>query len=236
MLMRKALRSLGYDLHILPLTGLTLRDLQFDLPRLMRSRQPVVFDVGANKGQTINLMQRTLSKPRITAFEPNPDLVSFLQQNYASPTVRIENTALGSVAGNIEFCILENDELSSVLELDRMGSHPFINTPVRKRVTVPSTTLDSYAELHKVESIDLLKVDTQGYDLEVLRGAATLLTNKKVTLLLVEVNFVRLYEKQCSFAEIEEFLSARGYRLLCLYEVARNKRCLDWATACFCLG
>ena len=102
---RKILRNLGYDFHKLPQPGLTLRDLEFDLPSLGLSSQPTLFVVGANKGQTIQLMQRTLSNPRIFAFEANPDLASFLEQQYASSEVRVENTALGSAIGQVEFCI-----------------------------------------------------------------------------------------------------------------------------------
>jgi Methyltransferase FkbM domain len=81
--------------------------------------------------------------------------------------------------------------------------------------------------------IDLIKVDVQGFDLEVLRGAATILSEGAVKTLLVEVNFISLYENQCSFGELEQLLKGKGYYLVALYEVARKNLQIGWATACF---
>jgi hypothetical protein len=81
--------------------------------------------------------------------------------------------------------------------------------------------------------IDLLKIDTQGFDLEVLRGAAEMLCRRAIDTLLVEVNFISLYKGQGSFGEVERFLAEKGYGLLTLYEVNRPNFCMRWATACF---
>ncbi len=55
---RRILRRLGWDLHRLAAPYLTLRDLEFDLPYLLAQDSPCVIDVGANKGQTIDLVRR----------------------------------------------------------------------------------------------------------------------------------------------------------------------------------
>jgi hypothetical protein len=100
-------------------------------------------------------------------------------------------------------------------------------------VSVPMTKLDSYIKQKCLTHIDLLKIDTQGYDLEVLRGASTILDLRAVGTLLVEVNFTCLYEGQCSFGEIERLLKGKGYGLVALYEVVRTNLLISWATACF---
>ena len=120
-----------------------------------------------------------------------------------------------------------------MLALDRSDESPFSKEGTRCHVSVPITTLDLWVKKRRLTHIDLLKVDTQGFDLEVLRGASVTLSNKTVKTLLVEVNFVSLYEGQCSFGEIKSFLKDKGYGLMALYEVARVNLRMGWATACF---
>ena len=126
--LRHVVRRCGYDLHRLPLHSLTLRDLEFDLPILVQSTDPVVIDVGANVGQTIDLMRRTFSKPVIYSFEPNPDLVQVLRNRYEIGGVVVESVALGNSEGIATFHVSENSELSSLLELDRRKGNPFAAT------------------------------------------------------------------------------------------------------------
>lgn len=231
--LRRILRSFGYDFHSLPVKRVGLRDLRFDLPELVRSPSPVIFDVGANNGQTIELMKECFPTGQIVAFEPNPDLYSKLRTNFAAMSVLLEGVAVGNSTGEIDFIVLENDELSSVLEIDRHPDNPFSSTSIRRIVKVPITTLDAYCSANKIDKIDLLKIDSQGFDLRVLQGAEGLLSDQKIEVLLVEVNFVSLYRGQCNFGEIEQFLARNGYGLLGLYEVVRKHGCIQWATSCF---
>src|SRR5450631_1823442 len=142
--LRRLIRHFGYDLHSLPIDRLTLRDLEFDLPVLIGNPNPVVIDIGANKGQTIDLLRRTLVNPRIFSFEPNPTLAVGLKQKYSTCGVEVEAMAVGSSEGVIAFNVLENDELSSVLELQQNGENPFSDTRIRQVISVPVTTVDSY--------------------------------------------------------------------------------------------
>jgi len=232
-IIRKILRRLGYDIHRLPVANLTLRDLEFDLPFLVPRKPATIIDVGANKGQTIDLVQRALKDPIIISFEANPQVSKVLREKYAAAGVQVENSAVGSTHGTVEFGITENDELSSVLELSRTAGNPFAQTKTNLRVKVPVITLDKYCEEQKVQRIDLLKSDVQGYDLEVLKGAASLLAAKRIEVIIVEVNFIQLYENQCDFGQIERWLAAYAYRLYGFYEVVRDSHRINWATACF---
>jgi FkbM family methyltransferase len=231
--LRRSLRRLGYDLHSLPVGPLTLRDLEFDLPVLVNAAKPTVIDVGANVGQSIDLFRRTLNVPRIFSFEPNPDLARRLHEKYAAKGVTIEAMAAGSHVGQSKFVVLENHELSSVLELDRGSDNPFSDTPVMQVISVPITTLDAYVRGNGIAHVDLLKIDTQGFDLQVLCGAGNILRNCMVDTILVEVNFLSLYKEQGSFGEVERLLAKSGYGLLTLYEINRRNSVLRWATACF---
>jgi FkbM family methyltransferase len=231
--LRRLIRRLGYDLHSLPVDSLTLRDLEFDLCYLVKGPNPVVIDVGANTGQSIDLCRRTLSNPRIVSFEPNPTLAASIKQRYADCGVVVERMAVGRTEGFSTFNVWENHELSSILEMDKNDENPFSNTPISEIIRVPLTSIDSYLEKHSITHVDLLKSDTQGFDLEVLRGAAGILGRGGVGTILIEVNFTSFYKNQTSFGEIERLLAANSYRLLTLYEVNRMNACIRYATACF---
>jgi len=229
---RRLLQSAGYDLHRLPYGSMTFRDLEVDLPHLVKMENPVVIDVGANRGQTIDMIRRAFSNAKITAFEPNPDLLPALSRDYRE-VATVEGVAVGSAVGRISFHVSENPELSSVLAAARSPENIFAATPVRKVVSVPVTTIDSYMQEKNIKHINLLKSDTQGFDLEVLRGASQALDRGAVDTILVETNFISLYEQQSTFGEIEQFLKIKNYRLTAFYEIARPDYFVSWATTCF---
>jgi len=231
--LRHVFRRCGYDLHRLPLHSLTLRDLEFDLPILVQSTDPVVIDVGANVGQTIDLMRRAFPKPVIYSFEPNPDLVQALRNRYEIGGVVVESVALGNSEGIATFHVSENSELSSLLELDRRKGNPFAATELQTQLSVEVTRLDSWLRKRSLEKIDILKIDTQGFDLEVLRGASAAFDARIIEMALIEVNLVSFYNGQGTFGDIVQFMKSKQYGLLTLYEIARVHSCIGWATACF---
>lgn len=229
---RKLLRRFDYDFHRMPVFSLTLRDLEFDLPALVTKSNPVIFDVGANKGQTIEMYQRAFPKPTITSFEPNPKLTPDLVKRF--PGVAIEGVGVGSAVGTLDFQVSSNTELSSFLKSSSSAENPFANTRINEVINVPIITLDDYTKRKNIGHLDILKIDTQGYDLEVLKGATGLLDRKAADVIFIEVNFIPLYDGQASFGDIQQFLKQRGYGLLTLYEIARpDRRHASWATACF---
>jgi FkbM family methyltransferase len=230
--LRRTLRSFGFDLHRLPSGSLTLRDIEFDLPHLVNTASPVILDIGANRGQTIDMMRRAFVGPTIIAFEPNPDLFPELQRRYGS-LATIENTAVGSAVAQLDFHVSKNSELSSLLNASAAVENPFSATPVQKTISVPVTTVDCYLAHKNINHIDILKSDTQGFDLEVLRGASATLSRGAVDTVLIEVLFFSLYQDQGTFGDIEQFLKQKGYGLIALYEIVRSRGAISWATACF---
>lgn len=79
-------------------------------------------------------------------------------------------------------------------------------------------TVDLFCEQQGVDSIDLLKIDAEGFDLNVLRGAERSLRGGKIGFVLIEVGFTRTSEKHVSFSAIEGFLTDFGFELIGFYE------------------
>ncbi len=97
------------------------------------------------------------------------------------------------------------------------------------------TTIDAFCEQDRVRHIDILKIHTQGSDLAVLRGGGGMLAAKRIRLILVEVNVVKMYDGQGGFHEISSYLSEFGFRLFDLFALSHSENGqLKWADAIYC--
>jgi len=228
------LRAFGLDAHRLgPTGGLTYRLLEHDLPRLAGTRKPIVFDIGANKGQTIELMLRTFERPVIYSFEPSASLASMLQARFASRGVVVESLAMGSQVGERSFIHYANNELSSFLEVSSNSGNPFAKAEEAQRQRVQISTVDHYINEKKINAIDILKIDTQGFELEVLEGASGIISGAGINVIQVEILFEKLYEGQCTAGKLIDWLGERNYLPVTFYESVRTGLSMSWATACF---
>jgi FkbM family methyltransferase len=234
-LFKRALERFGYTIQRTQPNYLTGSNLKGDLRIMLRDHpKPICFDVGANKGQTIDFLLDAFPKATIAAFEPNEKLFVELQRRYsAEPCVRLIRTALGEAAALKEFRIYEADTLSSFLELDCNQQNPFGATPQVGSATVQVSTIDDYCAMNNIKTIDILKIDTQGFDLHVLKGAEGMLAKKAIHLVYVEVNFVHMYVDQPSFDSIFTFLDRFNYGVLDFYEKARKGSAINWCNVCF---
>lgn len=210
-------------------------DLEQDLRVLVPQPRPVMFDVGANKGQTLAMFQRVFNKPVIHAFEPNKSLVELTLSpaHRGNPDVVINAAALGAEAGSLTFHESENNELSSFLSLEANEQNPFKGTTVQTNSTVPVWILDQYVKERELPPLDLLKIDTQGYDLHVLQGAREQLKAGRISLVMLEINFVPMYAGQPTFGEVDAFLREHGYALMDMYEKIYQDNRLAWCTGLY---
>lgn len=158
------------------------------------------FDVGANKGQSINRFLNLYPNSLIHSFEPNPNFLSIPRKK----NVFYNNYALGSKKEYKNFSINLNDQTSSFYELNHKYRHS--NKKVEnKKVLVD--TLDNYIFSNSINKIDYLKIDTQGFKTEVLKGAyKTLNITSNIE---IELTLVNYYEKKSNFLEIETLLGSQ---------------------------
>src|SRR5262249_16340388 len=144
------------------------------------------------------------------------------------PYVHLNNLALGSKQGRQIF--FENTErvMSSFLPLGPDGWGQVTN---RREVDV--STVERYCMQHEVQFIDLLKSDTQGFDLEVLKGAQGLLNARKIRLIYLEIIFQKLYEGIPRPDEIYRFISDHGFELVSFYKFYYVNGRAGWTDALF---
>jgi hypothetical protein len=79
-------------------------------------------------------------------------------------------------------------------------------------------TLDRFCIERGISSIDLLKIDTEGFELEVLRGAKTLLAHARVRHVICEATFDDDDRLHGNFFSIHDFLKEYGFRFICIYD------------------
>ena len=224
---RRLLRKLGYDIHKIQVG----RDPFHDMQGLVGWQPaPIIFDVGANVGQTIESFLQIMVRAKIHAFEPGPQAFRELWEKYSgTPNLVLNDVALGSAPGTAEF--VENTEptMSSFLE---PGAATWWGE-VKQRVQVRVNTVDEYCDENRIDYIDILKSDTQGFDLEVMRGAARLLSARRIHLIYVEIILSDMYRGLPRLDEIFRFLADRGFVLVGLYNFHYPDERLGWADALF---
>lgn len=209
--------------------------LKHDLPLIVSQPHPVCFDIGANLGQTIQFFQDCFARPTIHAFEPSSITYAALAARSFGKGVLLHQIAFGEQVGRQAFRNYEQPELSSFLELNRNRTESiFAEEDLISVETVTVETLDHFCSEHRIQHIDLLKIDTQGFELAILRGGRELFEQRRVTAVLLELNFSKLYEEQADPLTIIQFLREYNLQLVDFYEKERmNDRELSWTTALF---
>lgn len=177
-------------------------------------RPAAVLDVGANIGQYGRLVRSAGFRGRIISFEAIPDVHAQLRQvasNDSAWTIA-PCAALGSAKAEIEINISANTVSSSLLPMRREHLDVAPDSVYVRKQRVPVERLDAIAAaLVPAEGSLLLKVDTQGYEKEVLLGATGLLG--RVAALQVELSLIPLYEGAPSLAEMVSFVEQQGFEM-----------------------
>jgi FkbM family methyltransferase len=201
-----------------------------DMQHLLSNNNPVViFDVGANVGQSTKELKSYFPKSKVYCFEPNPSIFDSLQENVGKlGDIFTYNFALGAKACRADFLENIDSTMSSFLEL---GSEGWGNI-IRKR-SIEVRTIDDMVEELGIQRIDILKTDTQGYDLEVLYGAAESFKKNIIGMVYCEICFADLYKGQPSFEETCKYLRSQGFRLAAIYTVHYRGRFASWTDVLF---
>lgn len=165
-----------------------------------------LFDVGANVGQTASEMLSRFNAPRVLSFEPSPK--SFTALSSACPQVTVEQLAFGDAPGILP---LHTDSEWPVN--DSLLQHAANGETIQVQVD----TVDAYCERKGIERIDLLKIDTQGYDVRVLEGAAGMLASRAVRLFSAEAMLSLVYDGQPPVSALFSLAERFGYRAVGVY-------------------
>ena len=207
-LIKSSLRSRGYYLSVLP----GFQNLSPD--PLCYHGIELLIDVGANIGQFAQESRDKGYVGKIVSFEPLPDAHAVVSDKARDDPAWFvhERSALGSQSGTASINVSENSFSSSLLPASAELIAAAPGAAYVDRVETPVVTLDSVFDRYRTNNEKtFLKIDTQGFEWEVLQGALTALPH--IFGARIELSILPLYEGQKLYLEIMNFMDAAGFTL-----------------------
>jgi len=180
-----------------------------------------VVDVGANVGQFSLLVRALHPAARIVAFEPLPEAAARYRQVFdGDGRVTLHEAAVSPEAGTATMHVSAAADSSSLLPISERQSELFPGTEEVGTTDVAVGPLDQFVDASEIQAPAMLKIDVQGFELEVLRDSVGLLPS--FDHVYVEASFEALYEDQALFADVEAFLVSQGFEEVGRYNVAQT--------------
>ena len=196
---------------------------------IIKDRSTLFIDVGANKGQSVMLAYKYINNVNVLSYEPlksccDPYLKGL---TYVYPGFRYKNIAMSSSDDPIIIQeIKQFSGLSSSLKIkeDYKYFQESINTNVKEFHEVQSTTLTKEQrewDTYNAE-IRMLKIDTQGTELRILKEAPNLLRSGYFDIVKIEVMMIEKYEKSDNYLDVLNFMNECGYIIYNIVSVYRD--------------
>jgi FkbM family methyltransferase len=190
----------------------------------------IILDVGGGQATTAEVFSKNFPQHSIYVFEPIKSNFEVIENSpNRTPKWQVFNKACGSQIGTTHINIANRVTASSLLDLDATQVEgEYTNVLQTQRTeTIQLTTLDSEVPIGKI--VDVLKLDVQGFELEVLKGALKILPNIKIVVL--EINNHQGFVKAPTYYEIDAFMRSNNFELHDMLPGHRDKGKLwDWDT------
>ena len=202
---------------------------------LGKEKNLAVFDVGAYVGDIATTYAKIFPQATIYCFEPFPNSFNKLSHLAKSSSIKPFQIALSDQNSQAKLHINTDRSCNSMFPRPTAGAKYYSeNSHYISQIEVETQTLDTFCNTEGIADIDILKLDIEGAELKVLKGALGKLSDKRIRLIFTEVMFVAHYEGGCLFHEVSDFLSRYDYTLFNLYNLkrARNGQ-LRWGNAIF---
>jgi FkbM family methyltransferase len=173
----------------------------------------LIFDVGANVGQSAELFLSAFPEARIQCFEPAEGTFAALSERFgADPRVSLNRLALDDRDHEVRFLSRPGSAGNRILAEDEGG----------RGERVPAMRADAFCAARRIEEIDIVKIDTEGNDLRVLVGFAEHLQTRRIAYLQVECATSPDNRFHVQLDRFMHFLNPFGYRLFGLFEFTRR--------------
>lgn len=194
-------------------------------PNILKSLKKLninyIFDVGSHRGESIDYFIKLKNLKKIQSFEPQKDIFLVLKKKYKNNNkVILNQIALSQNENYKDFYINDLSSTSSFSRLNKKSlwlkiKNRILNkkNPIINKIKIRSLTIDKFIKQKKIKKIDLLKIDTEGHELEVLKGALKTIKEHKVKFILIELHFSKMYQNY-SKKKIESFLAKNNFFLL----------------------
>jgi FkbM family methyltransferase len=184
-------------------------DIKF-IFKLLGKKPLTIFDVGANIGYVTFQFRKRFNSADIYSFEPNPTVFSKLSQSFLKDKkVYPINKGVGSTNGILNFYKNNNSGTSSFLKPNEFHLKNMARSYQETNIEIINLT--DYCKQQFIDSVDILKLDIEGFEIEALKGFEQYLNAQKVQIVYLEVNLSKTYEDQPLIEDIILYLKNMNY-------------------------
>jgi FkbM family methyltransferase len=179
------------------------------LKKFLAAKEKVIVDLGANEGYYTLKMKEYSPKAKIIAVEPNPEAFRVLQKNIRENNLKnvvLSKTVISEKNGKVDFEIVEGVTQIGGLKILEDRNWLKKNKNRIRKFTTRSITLERLLKLNRIKKVSLLKIDTEGSEMEILKSSERILAN--IDKIVIEFHSGRLKK------QIKKFLRKNCFRLL----------------------
>ena len=199
-----------------------------EIPSLIKEKTNIiplnVFEIGASNGMDAAFLQEefNVDPDNVYCFEPNPNNFNTLSSRY--PNFNLFNAAISNFTGRTKFqCHIPAADISS---FKKRISHYMYNGDSNNNYfdyEVDVFRMDDFIIQHKIESIDICKIDVEGCSYEVLEGFGKSIKIMKA--LQIEGELITLYEDQKLFSDFKQILISNNFVMIDYKEFDSSTQC-----------
>ena len=186
----------------------------------LQDKKIILIDVGAHKGETIDLFSKNFFVEKIYSFEANPEVYEFLKKKNKE-NIFTYNFGIGDIETTKDLNTVVDAQSSTFSEISNTSKYflmkkkillPFSKKKFSYKQSVKIQTLSKFIEEQKLTNIDILKIDTEGYEFRVLQGIDP---NhfKKIRFILFEHHYDDMINKNYKYKDISGLLRQNNFSL-----------------------
>ncbi|MDP3996398.1 MAG: FkbM family methyltransferase [bacterium] len=178
-------------------------------------KEQILFDIGANKGNYAEMLCKELPESKIFAFEPNFRAYEILKRKFADRTVKVLNKGLGSDKSVKKIYSYAEDSGSSHSSTFKEVFTKIHQVENLTEMDFACTTIDDFCAENKIDEVDFIKIDTEGGELDILKGARRMLKENRIKFIQFEFNEMNVVSR----VFLKDFYEILGqYELFRLHE------------------
>jgi len=192
------------------------------LKKKITNKKNIFIDIGAHKGETIDLLNKNFQINKIYSFEPNNELFFELKKKYKYyKNIRLFNNGVGLKKKKMILNIMQDSSSSTINELNTESTYFSRKKKIisffskkknffKKIIEIQVVNLSNFIKKEKIYKIDLLKIDTEGYEYNILSG---LDKNDftKINYIYFEHHYDLMVNKAYNFRDINDLLKRNNF-------------------------